>query len=391
MTVVRVLHVVTPAAPGCGEAMLRLLGLTRRALPEIDQRVLLLGTPGDSRAALASGMGDHRRLTPIIGAPRFSARTIRSAIASQRPDLIHVWDAESGAIVIEGRPSAAVAATLGGLPHRRGPRPLSQDRAEALCLRERARRQALAAGCLHDRVHTVLPPSDLAFPEPRMERAAQREAWGFDEDTLAVGVVGDPWSAIDGKLAFDMAGRAWLAGHRVRLVVDPRVAAAAELRRWADLTGLREIFVEDAAIARSWAVLDALDAVLLPEASERPGARSGMMLRRPHGAPSSELSLLWALDRGIAALSTRHGPLDGDATLGHIVTVDAKANDGARALVELDQRRSSGDRASLHRQSVQEGPRSALGWATQVKGLYARAAFSAGLPREVASSVDAAR
>lgn len=390
MSIRRVLHLVSPSAPGCGEAMTRLIGFTRRLLPEFEHEVLLIGPASASRSAIASQLGAHRRFAPIAGAPGASARGIRRALEARGADLIHAWDAASCGIVIESRPREAVAATLAAHPPCSGTRPLAQDRAEALCLGERARRQAITAGWLHARVRTVAPPatSEMEAPiEPLDVRTRWRRRWGFDDGTIAVGVVGDPWSAIDGKLAFDMGGRAWLAGHRVRLVIDPRVVAASELRRWADLTSLRQVFIEEPAAARPWEIMPGLDAVLLPESQPRPIPSRQSPVSAPRGVPSGGLSAQWALDAGVVVFVTRSGPLESAADPTRLIMVEPRANAGARALVAL----ASVTSASLRRDMPPpSGDRTAAHWATEIRALYGRAAVSAGRAPARASTAMAA-
>jgi len=387
--------------------MLRLLGLTRRVTPEFEHRVLVLGPASASAVAMAVSAGAHRRLPPLFGSPRLSRRAIWRAIAAERATLVHVWDSESCAIAVASHPREAVAATLGAVPPRAMPTPLAQDRAEALCLGDRARRQALAAGWLHARVHTAQPPSESVFHaafgavgETGEGRSRQqwRDEWGVDDETVVVGVVGDPWTSIDARLAFDMAGRAWLAGHRVRLVMDPRVAAATELRRWASFTRLHEVLIESPIAATPWQIFDALDAVLLPEASFEKSWRRMLIERAPGGAPSNALALRWAIDAGLPAITTRAGPLDGLAESTRFTTVHANPNDGARALRALLPRHPdalhdaarSDEPAADRSEPRASAPRSAQAWADAIRGLYGRAAVAAGLPRTPEMSAAAA-
>ncbi|MBX3356091.1 MAG: hypothetical protein KF724_10405 [Phycisphaeraceae bacterium] len=382
MTPRRVLHVITPSAPAAGEAMLRLLGFTRRLLPELDHQVLVVGAFALSRRAVAAGVGGHRRLPPLLGAPRLSARGIRNAVEQAGADLIHLWDHASADLVVDGRPAAGVVATLAGTPVRGAATPLAQDRAEAICLGERARRQALDAGWLHGRVRTVSPPVDSQFNSGahgrEVTRAAWRDSWGIDEATVAVGVLGDPWTSIDAKLAFDMAGRAALAGHRVKLVIDPRAAAAGELRRWGDLTSLRHVFVEEPAAARPWTIVHALDAALVVE--QRPiSPKRWCLLAKPRGAPSGPLSALWAVDAGLPLVATTGGVVEGLVPPERVVQVRRQANAGAAALCGLLpradcaaastpalQRTTEDDPAPPQRRATAES------WAREIRALYER-------------------
>lgn len=424
MTIRRVLHLITPSAPGCGASMLRLLGFTRRVTPEFDHRVLVLGPASATEQAVEAGVGAHRRLPPLFGAPRLSARSIRRAIAAEDAALVHVWDAESCAIVAASHPREALAATIGAVPPRAKPTPLAQDRAEAICLGERARRQAIAAGWLHARIHTTLPPTESAFqaharsqtsiasaadsgsafpldepPFDLEQRQRLRAEWGVDDATVVIGVTGDPWSAIDGTLAFDMAGRAWFAGHHVHLVIDPRVVAAAGLRHWSECIGLRQILIETPLAGRPWEIYSGLDAMLLPESTVvHARRRNAMFDRPPRGGPSGPLGILWAIDAGLPAILTRDGPLDGLADPSLFTIVQANPNMGASVL-RLLRVRSMGPSSTSTRpagespgrdSALSRSPRSAEAWADAIRSLYGRAAVAAGLPRAADMTVVAA-
>jgi len=393
--------------------MLRLLGATRRALPEHEHEVLLLGAAPWSRLAARAGLGAHRRLAPLLGVPRHSARAIRRAVDSVGADLIHVWDAESAGIVVAGRPVQGVAATLGAVPLHPGSMPLAQDRVEALCLGDRARRQALAAGWLHGRVRTVAPPSliedasrpvgfvaeqssciapenapDFAqamVPGALARREALRRAWKVGDDTVVVAVVGDPHTAVDGWLAFAMAARAALAGHPMAVIVHPAVARASELGRWRVLPELARLAIEDDRALCPWELFDGLDAVILPE--RWPRGRTLRWLDRSEGSYSGSLTLAWASRAGLHVVCTSDGPLDGVLEPSAFVSVAPRANAGALALTRLS------PRSNANRTAGAEAPGASMhAWITEVRDLHQRAAASAGIaPAAFASAIAAPR
>lgn len=326
------------------------------------------------------------------------------------PSLIHAWDAESVSVLIRGRPSCAVAATLAAVPTTSGATPLAQDRVEAICLGGRARRQAVAAGWLHGRLRLVPPPSlepdwddgePPAFAQGGMSawrdaadrRNGLRSEWGVDERTVVIGVVGDPPAAIDGWLAFEMAARAALAGHPTAVVVHPSVARADELGRWRVIPRLSRLAIEDERALLPWELFDGFDAVLLPE--RWPRARTHRWLERAPGSWSGPLSLAWAHRAGLAVVSTRDGPLEGDLDPGALISVPPRANDGAFVFSTLSVRHgeraeaaSGASEGASHADDRRVHPgRSAGGtslcaaidaWAAEIRNLYRRAATAAG-------------
>ncbi len=395
----RVLHVITPAAAGCGAAMLRLVGETRRLLPEFDHHLLVLGCARWSEAAHRAGAGPHRRLPPLFGVPSLSARTIRAAMAALGADLIHAWDSVSVELIVAGRPAEGVAATLGAVPPHRGATPLALDRVEALCLGERARRQALAAGWLHARLRAAMPPtlasnaSAGSAETRRARRSAIRAEWEVDEETIVVAVTTDPPSAADAWLAFEMAARAVLGGHRVRLLCDAMALSVGEHSRWSSLPALRGMLRVDPRAEFPWEIDDAIDAALLPERGDpRRGER--WPPGPPGGPPSGPLAPYWLHAAGVPLIVTRDGPLDGLRVGDGMTVIEPRPNSGAVAIGRLAVRDpgAGGSRVALGaaRSDAPADDGGAAEWTSSVRDLYRRAAASAAGPRLAARSERAA-
>lgn len=379
MGTLRVLHVCAPGSPGGGSCLLRLLAATRRAAPQ--DGVLLLGPAGASREAALVGLGPHWRLPPLLGAPALLRVPLRRAIAAWRPLLLHAWDAESALLLariapdLEGAPP--MAATLTAVREPAGAAPLSLDRMEALCIGDRARHQAAAFGWLPGRLRSVMPPR---MAGPAGSRAALRRRWGAGEGTRVVLVSADPWSAADGRVAFDAAGRAFLAGQPVKLVVEPRIAQAHELWRLDRLTQLGGLVVVEPEAALPWRVAPGADVHYLPEAVHPLEGPHRSRWRAISGPPSGALGAAWSAAEGLCVVAPRNGPVDQAMVPQRLSLVDPGPNLAALALGEVTQVRGGADGgtdantdANANTHAVDRVDPS---WLDEVAGLYARAGLA---------------
>jgi hypothetical protein len=134
-------------------------------------------------------------------------------------------------------------------------------------------------------VRIVTPGVDSALLKPHRQasRAALRQRWNVSDETLLVGLLGDPVSWSNARAAASIVTLPVTANRDVKLLVHPdawRLQAAHEWSR---------------PLAEPWQVLAGLDAALWLGASPR-----------EHGQPTaSVLPMVWAMAAGLPVLAER--------------------------------------------------------------------------------------
>jgi glycosyltransferase involved in cell wall biosynthesis len=167
----------------------------------------------------------------------------------------------------------------------------------------------------------VVPPAVDCKLLEHVPRNAIRRQWrdefGVDDDTFIVGLIGEPVSWPDARMAVEIVARVALSGRRVRIALQPAAARRVEamtLLRRLDMIGLAMGIDE---LAEPWRVMNGLDAALAlgvdfraignairsaPSVGRAASLRrvEPHLVRRPHPSISP---VLWACAAGVPVIA----------------------------------------------------------------------------------------
>jgi glycosyltransferase involved in cell wall biosynthesis len=113
----------------------------------------------------------------------------------------------------------------------------------------------------------VLPPGiDLLSPG-MAARVEVRRRWGEEfamiDDAFVVGLLGEPVSWPDARMAVEIVARVALSGRKVKLLMHPAVSRRIEAITLLRRLNMREMVMETDDLAEPWRVLAGMDAALV--------------------------------------------------------------------------------------------------------------------------------
>ncbi len=292
----KILHLIDPGAAEGGPCTLRLLSEALCRLGGVND-VLLIGTARQRELAARCGL-------KVVGSLGASVRHValgRTALgrflrasetAAAGYDLVHAWSLRGAALAgraIRGR--RVVASVLGppvlgraaGLPPRALGR-ISAGVGRVLAASPAVRDTCEAAGIDGALLSVVRPGVDHTAIDPD-DRAALRRRWDADQDTLVVGLLGEPADNCDARTAATAISRVALTGKDVRLLVHPDAIARTGVRAWLGKLAMSGLLLVDDEVVQPWRVASGLDAALI--------------ITR---YPSSVLPVLWAMAAGVPVM-----------------------------------------------------------------------------------------
>lgn len=298
--VMRVVHLLDQASPQAWPTTLAMMRL--RAAAEQASRPIVVGGEPIRWAAEAA------RLTcEVVSAPYGHALAALPALrrALRRDggvDAVHAWSLSACAaagVLVPRLPRTLTLtqgmtergwATLRRLVAMRRTRP---ERVEVLS--EARRVEASEAGIPGDLLHVVPPDVDASLLR-MADRAACRAAWGADDDTHVIALLGDPPPAPDALradlglgLVYETVGHALGRRPRVLMIKHPLAYRRLPAQQMMDNYGVGEILAQDARVAAPWLVLPGCDTALFV------------------GDSAGGLGLRWAMAAGVRIVAER-GP-----------------------------------------------------------------------------------
>jgi hypothetical protein len=130
------------------------------------------------------------------------------------------------------------------------------------------------------------PPSVRVEDLDMESRSDWRAAWDVDDETIVLGIPGNPKEWVNLRSLVGVPARLSLLGYKVRLLAHPLVHAFDTCRTCAGTIGFEDLVVAEEAMSNPWKILPALDVVLLPGTTGRRREAMGM------------LPLAWAMAAG---------------------------------------------------------------------------------------------
>ncbi len=293
----KILHLIDPGAAEGGPCTLRLLS---EALCRLDgvHDVLLIGTTRQRELAARCGL----KVVGSLGASvRHAAlggtalgRFLRaSETAAAGYDLVHAWSLRGAALAsLAMRGQRVVASVLGppvlGRAAGLSPRALGRISARVgrvLAASPAVRDSCEAAGIDGARLSVVQPGVDRTAMDSG-DRGALRRRWNAGEETLVVGLLGEPADNCDARAAVTAISRVALTGKEVKLLVHPDSIARTGVRAWLGRLAIPGLLHVDDEVAQPWRVAGGLDAALI--------------ITR---YPSSDLPVVWAMAAGVPVIA----------------------------------------------------------------------------------------
>jgi hypothetical protein len=266
-------HIVE-VAEGHGESLVALIAELAHA-HGVAATVYLVGPRSAALAAASFGCTVIGHCCPPLRSPALAARTIRSgvdAVSAGSSRRCVVWGSAELAAILAGGGRAIHWVPIGAIARLR---PWWARRLRGVHATVLMNELIPVLGQMFDGLTIdVAEPwigecADDARgmipiqPDPS-GRMVIREAWGADDDTLVVGVVGPEPTWTDYRRAADVVGIAAVRGANVLLVGHPSCARADRSRRWMTEVGLRHNpLLVDERMARPWEIAHALDVGLV--------------------------------------------------------------------------------------------------------------------------------
>lgn len=293
----RVLHLLEQASTRTTATTLALMAQSVGRLGQVDEHVALAGPPALGALAQQCGL----RGATVVGAP--FGRAIGACGRLGRwadVDLVHCWSVGALTASMLRFPRQAKVLTLTGIPSKRQVHWLRMlcgelsGRVVLTPISSTIRREVLSGGVPEAAVHVVRPALDMAMVD-QTSRAALRERWGVEDDSIKIAMLlGDPPTGADALAAFEIVSRvndSFDEGRApVRLLVHPQQNNGLAALRFARHRNSEHWLIRDPDVARPWSALPGADIAL----ATRPGA--------------GNLSLLWAMAANV--------PIVGEATYG---------------------------------------------------------------------------
>ncbi|MCH8006639.1 MAG: glycosyltransferase [Planctomycetes bacterium] len=292
----KILHLIDPGAAEGGSCTLRVLWEVLCRLGGAHD-VLLIGTARHRELAARCGL----KVVGSLGASVRHGALGRTALgrflrasetAAVGYDLVHAWSLRGAALAgLAMRGRRVVASVLGppvmgraaGLPPRALGR-ISARVGRVLVAAPALRDTCEAAGIDGALLSVVRPGVDHTAIDPS-DRAALRRRWDVDENSLVVGLLGEPANNCDARTAVTAISRVALSGKDVRLLVHPDAIARTGVRAWLGKLAISGVLLVDDEVAQPWRVASGLDAALI--------------ITR---YPSSVLPVVWAMAAGVPVM-----------------------------------------------------------------------------------------
>lgn len=322
----RVLHLIDPGSPGGGACSLRLLAEPMRRLTSVFQQALVIGHAGHERLARRCGVPVIGHLCPPRSLPWAGTDALRTLVQHafmrrEGYDILHAWTPRAALLAAHAAPALPVL----GLFHA-GP----ADRSQMRLLRRKARgahvRLAAGTSAVHrefrslgfdGRRISLLPPAVNPHPGEMAPRDQVRDRWirerSIRPDTFVVGLLCEPVTWPDLRLAAGAAARLRLSGRDVRLVAHHDAARRLETLHYLRGIGMEDLLLTDDRIAEPWEIVQGLDAALLigrPESHGGGAHRHPGLIEAVIGADvdsidpaPSVLPLLWAFAAGLPVVA----------------------------------------------------------------------------------------
>lgn len=267
---VRVLHLIEVEPEAGGQCLQRLLRESVEGMPGIDHEILEVGGGPRRQRELPATRGRIGMMrTRLLGARAPFRRFVeRWEYEVGEFDLVHAWGLRALQLataldrprrclgtVDAARFSSQVVRSLHGLKSG------GTVRLQLGCkgMQDLAEDAGLHAAGLDIRV-----PGVDASSLDETARSTWRDAWGVEDDTIVLGVLGDPPGWTNLRSMMGVPSRLALMGLDLRIMAHPATARFHETRDWAESMGMSGQVREEEAMCEPWKVLPALDGVLLP-------------------------------------------------------------------------------------------------------------------------------
>ena len=269
----RVLHVIDPQSPGGGACTLRLLADLTAAMPAWDHRAVIAGRADHRTLARRCGVSVIGAIPAPVGRSgvRLAARALRSVLAAYEEahgsfDLMQAWTIASAHAAREATSRRPLLATI-----QVGP----VDEAERRALR----RFAFSGGTLIVATSSSSAGECLDFGVPRnsvvrvpagvrlqrtsqCSRAELRKSWNARDHEFLVGLISQPSTWSDVRMALAIVAPLMAVPHPIRLVAFPDASRRVQAMRWIRRLDWPEHIILDDDLAEPWRVVHGLDAVL---------------------------------------------------------------------------------------------------------------------------------
>ncbi len=318
-TVVDIVHVLDASDQDGATMIAQAADVARLVAGE--HSAFIVGPRSGERLAAALGLSVVGSFCPPLRSPALARRSLRRALAAHPSRVVAWW----------GTP------VLGA--------------GEARCVR------------------SDNPPPFVDATRLAGDRATLRARWNAGDETMVVGLLGDPPSRLDARRAAEIVGIAAVRGVDIRLIVHPATARFGMTAPWLQELALDRLMVGDEAMARPWETVAGLDvALVLGDGLATAGAAAadprfrmfGAALRQP--IPLSPLPGLWAQAAGVPILAER-GVLDAGLPSAEFDLDDPLH--GTRALIAW-----SANRGLLR--AATDQPRSRAASTAELRGAWAR-------------------
>lgn len=267
----RILHVIDVGSPGGGACTLRLAAEAVARLTSSHHRVIIIGNRAHADLAKRCGIRSPALISPPVGNPLLGRSALKKLLRGFQPfDLILAWSAGAAmavrsiytgpmmAFLAVGPISGASTAAFMRILHRR-PMPL-------LCASSAVRREYCSMGVDESLLSVLVPgitldesPAEAFSPH----RDQLRARWKLDNDTLAVGLLSEPLTWADVRIASAAAAAVAAAGRRLTMIAHPDGANFERARQWCESLGMPGLVTAEPLVAEPWHVVRGLDAALL--------------------------------------------------------------------------------------------------------------------------------
>jgi glycosyltransferase involved in cell wall biosynthesis len=369
---VRIIHLIDPGSPGGGACTLAELAALSQHSHGMRHETVVLGARGHEVLARRCGVQPLARLAIPAHLPpvarKVVGRFIDGAAARGRIEAVMAWSPRSAWLAANAAPHLPLLVRLAIGPVARLDAhimtwSLTGGRIPLLAGTPAVARQWTRFGAADAVVanHGVNPGRLDDAP-----REAVRSAWcqefGIGADDFVVGLIGEPISWPDARMAAEIVARVALAGRKIRLLLHHASARRVEALTLMRHLNMTHLLMECDELAEPWRVMHGLDAALALgvdfravgnaiRAAARPG-EAGVEQPPPRRPNPSVLPILWACAAGVPIvahdLPSLHGIIEDDVT--GLLLNEHDMNDASDRLSQLHddpaRRRRLGDAAA---------------------------------------------
>lgn len=317
----RIVHLADPGSPGGGACALAELSGVIKHTRGAQHTVILVGSRAHEILARRCGLPVHLRVPLPRHLPLLARKTLadRAGPLIGRSAVVMAWTVRSAALAASAWPGAHVLARVSVAPVGWAgfDRFLLAPALRSVSLLPST--HALAASCAGagfdpQRTAVIAPAADLLTPGIAA-RADIRNFWheefAMHPDTFVVGLLGEPVSWPDARMAVEIVARLALAGRRVRMLLHPAASRRIEALTLLKRLRMLDLAMECDELAEPWRVIGGLDAALVLGVdfraignAIRSAVRPGMAVHATPRRPSPSVSpIVWCFAAGVPVVA----------------------------------------------------------------------------------------